>query len=291
MRKPRPDPPAALRLRLLQAAAAVAAALFVSASAVHAETFDAFTLTTDKPKATKELPPLPDDDPLLFDNGQYTLENCKNGKAPADANSDDYMAALKVTMAMDKENGHETTIVLTWPGFDEGVDMDMYVFADNGTPEGELIGTSASTGENESVTLPDQPNGIFWTCIVNFDGVNQGYTLSGTVKQTGLPSFDYSTPTPRPRVTATPKPTPKPTPRRTEPPPSTPQITPEAIVTPGPDGPTGQMGLPLVAAGSQATRVDDDSGRFSLIFWMLTGAIVVTGGVIVALRIRRDHHA
>ena len=237
-----------------------------------------FALTKDKTKVSKNFPAIPGEDPFAPVQAQdiRTLENCR-------ANTTNYAVAVEITMAQEKENGHETTFDLTWPGMEDfESDLDMYIFNE----DGELIALSAQTGGPETATITDLPNGPVFVCVWNFDGNNSGYTLTGTVRFLALPSFGTDpTPSPTPIPPQTPKPivTPRPPTASAEP-----TVAPEDVATPGPDGPTDERGLPVVAAGRQADELDDGTSVTTIVFTVLTILIVVGGGTLVALRIRRD---
>ena len=165
-------------------------------------------------------------------------------------------------------------------------DVDVYFY----DSKGNEISRSASSAEPETLNLAGLPDGEYWLCAVNFNGVNTGITID--FEATRLDLYHYTPPPATPFPTTGSK-TPSPPPTSTPPavitnPDATPAITPEVVATPGPNGPVTGQNLDALSGSQQASAHKNGHSALSLALGAATVLLALSGAGVVIVRIRRD---
>jgi hypothetical protein len=241
----------------------------ITPAAIGAEG-EGVTLSDKSLHVKKDYPPIPGQSPQTTVL-EMTLDACRSSAAGV---------VIEITFKLDPSRFSQTNLAVSWPA-PEADDVDLYLYDE----AGETVGQGATTEHPEKIGLADVSSGSLFLCVLNYSGPNAGFTLEATSRYVSVYERTPEPATPRPTPRPTPKPlkTAAPTPT---PAPATP--TPEPVDTPGADGPSTDQKLTAFSGGTQAKPPDDGPRTAQIVFGALTGAIVLSGITLVALRIRRD---
>ncbi len=229
----------------------------------------------------KSYPPIPG----MFPNAvtYVTVPQCEMSDA---------CDLISIDLLPDSEFGHRTFIELHWPDPSGTNDLDLYLWDEDGTRV-----DVAATADNPELLggetgMPDMEPGRYLIGVVNFAGVNSGYTLKGAMVHEEINVFRGEEPPAAPtRAPAreTPAEPPAPeveTPRAIEP--AEAAVAPEEIPLPGADGDAATWAMDALPAGMQSQPAEGGMSLSSIVFLGLTILVAAGGAAAVVLRIRRE---
>lgn len=198
---------------------------------------------------------------------------------------------ISLDLLPDTEFGHLTFIELHWPDPSGTNDLDLYLWDE----DGNRINVAATAENPERLGgetgMPDMDPGRYLIGVVNFAGVNGGYTLKGAMIREEINIFRGEEPPAAAQAPAREAPAERPAPpvetsRSVEP--AEAAVAPEEIPVPGADGEAATWSMDALPAGMQSQPVDNGMGLSSIVFLVLTVLVAAGGATVVVLRIRRE---
>lgn len=256
--------------------------LLMAAAAVTLPTLAAFAtevaqinITDQHLHVVAKYGPIAGNDPAAGQVQDPTLDQCQT--LPGHD-------AVPIKISISNPATTKATFKTSWDATAQN-DIDVYFFQSDGTE----IGRSAGSSDPETVNLAGLPDATYWLCAVNFSGVNTGITVDADISRLNL--YHYTPPPTTPAPFTPPAETAAPaTPLAgaANVAPTTPSVTPEAITTPGPNGPITGQKLDALNGSQQASAHKQGHSALSVALGVATILIAVSGAGVVVVRIRRD---
>lgn len=254
--------------------ACLAGALLVPIAPVQAREVPGITITPKHLSETLRFTGPPDARPAPA-IGDWNLETCKTAT---------WCDAFPLSFDPGKPNGHRTLMRIEW-----GTDAD-YVARFYSKDGKELLAELSNvdrqgqtTKVSEQLYVDLQKDSYFFAVACKIGTCNGGYdfTVAVLYEQGYVPPPVVSTFTPTPSVTAQPSPTEAPT--------ETAEPSPEPVLTPGKDGPARARLIQALPVSQQAKQPSNRMNTVTnLVLAFLLAGVLGGGGVVVAVRIRRD---
>jgi hypothetical protein len=199
--------------------------------------------------------------------------------------------------------GHKTIVRVEWPDPLEANDLDVYLFEPDGaevihaatSSNPESLGAVRDPDDSKKILdegVVDLPAGTYYLAIINWAGVNGGYTVKATIVEQPIEIFRAPAPA-APVSTQTRAPAPvvpsaAPVAPATAPDVGETRPAPENVDLPGADGPAGTQSLHALPASSQGQLLSGGVSAGAVVAGVLLAMAAAGGGVFVVQKIRRD---